>query len=58
MNIGACVASCAGDIDDVVRAEEPRALAGAGLGQVMILPHGGTRFDVLERVAKDVLPNV
>ena len=34
------------------------ALADAGLHQVMILPNFDTRFDVLERVAKDVLPNV
>ena len=38
--------------------ERLRALAGAGLDQVMILPNWDTRFDVLERVAKDILPNV
>ncbi len=38
--------------------ERLRALADAGLDQVMILPNWDTRFDVLERVAKDVLPNV
>ena len=30
----------------------------AGLNQVMILPNFDTRFDVLERVARDILPNV
>ena len=34
------------------------ALAGAGLDQVMILPNFDTRFDVLERVARDIMPNV
>ena len=33
-------------------------LADAGLNQVMILPNWDTRFDVLERVAKDIVPNV
>ena len=33
-------------------------LADAGLDQVMILPNWDTRFDVLERVAKDIVPNV
>jgi len=38
--------------------ERLRPLADAGLDQVMILPNFDTRFDVLERVAKDVIPNV
>ena len=38
--------------------ERLRALAAAGLNQVMILPNFDTRFDVLERVARDILPNV
>ncbi len=33
-------------------------MAGAGLDQIMILPNFDTRFDVLERVARDILPNV
>jgi alkanesulfonate monooxygenase SsuD/methylene tetrahydromethanopterin reductase-like flavin-dependent oxidoreductase (luciferase family) len=33
-------------------------LAGAGLSQVMILPNFDTRFDVLEQVASDLLPNI
>ena len=32
------------------------ALSQAGLDQVMILPNFDTRFDVLERVAKDLIP--
>lgn len=35
-----------------------KALEGEGLNQVMILPNFDTRFDVLERVARDVLPHV
>ena len=38
--------------------ERLTALAGAGLDQVMILPNFDTRFDVLERIAKDIIPNV
>ena len=38
--------------------ERLSALASAGLDQVMILPNFDTRFDVLERVAKDIIPNV
>ena len=38
--------------------ERLSALAGAGLDQIMILPNFDTRFDVLERVAKDIIPNV
>jgi alkanesulfonate monooxygenase SsuD/methylene tetrahydromethanopterin reductase-like flavin-dependent oxidoreductase (luciferase family) len=30
----------------------------AGVDQVMILPSFDPRFDVLERVARDILPNV
>ena len=33
-------------------------LAAVGLDQVMILPNFDTRFDVLERVASDIVPNV
>ena len=33
-------------------------LSHAGLDQVMILPNFDTRFDVLERVAADIIPNV
>ena len=38
--------------------ERLSALGDAGLDQVMILPNFDTRFDVLERVAKDIIPNV
>ena len=38
--------------------ERLSGLADAGLNQVMILPNWDTRFDVLERVAKDIVPNV
>ena len=38
--------------------ERLTALAGAGLDQVMILPNFDTRFDVLQRVARDIMPNV
>jgi 5,10-methylenetetrahydromethanopterin reductase len=38
--------------------ERLRSLAADGLNQVMILPNFDTRFQVLERVAKDVLPYV
>lgn len=34
------------------------ALAEAGLDQVMILPNYDTRFDVLERVAEDIVANI
>ena len=45
-----------GERDELV--ERLSALAGAGLDQVMILPNFDTRFDVLERVAKDIIANV
>ncbi len=38
--------------------ERLHGMASAGLDQVMILPNFDTRFDVLERVAKDVMPYV
>ena len=38
--------------------ERLHGLAEAGLDQVMILPNFDTRFDVLERVAKDIARNV
>lgn len=38
--------------------ERLSALADAGLDQVMILPNFDTRFDVLERLARDIIPNV
>ena len=38
--------------------ERLHGLAEAGLHQVMILPNFDTRFDVLERVAKDIVLNV
>ncbi|MDE0440503.1 MAG: LLM class flavin-dependent oxidoreductase [Gammaproteobacteria bacterium] len=38
--------------------ERLSVLADAGLDQVMILPNFDTRFDVLERVARDIIPNV
>ena len=38
--------------------ERLHGLGEAGLHQVMILPNFDTRFDVLERVAKDIVPNV
>ena len=38
--------------------EQLRGMEAAGLNQVMILPNFDTRFDVLERVARDILPNV
>ena len=44
------------DRDDLL--ERLHGLAEAGLDQVMILPNFDTRFDVLERVAKDIVRNV
>ena len=38
--------------------EQLSLLSAAGLDQVMILPNFDTRFDVLERVAADIIPNV
>ena len=38
--------------------EQIRGLDDAGLDQIMILPNFDTRFDVLERVASDILPHV
>jgi alkanesulfonate monooxygenase SsuD/methylene tetrahydromethanopterin reductase-like flavin-dependent oxidoreductase (luciferase family) len=38
--------------------ETLRGLAAGGLHQVMILPNFDTRFDVLERVGRDILPMV
>ena len=38
--------------------ERLRGLADAGLHQVMILPNWDTRFDVLKRVARDIIPHV
>ena len=38
--------------------EQLHDLAGAGLDQVMNLPSFDPRFEVLERVAKDIIPNV
>ena len=38
--------------------EQIRGMEAAGLNQIMILPNFDTRFDVLERVAKDIIPNV
>jgi alkanesulfonate monooxygenase SsuD/methylene tetrahydromethanopterin reductase-like flavin-dependent oxidoreductase (luciferase family) len=45
-----------GTADDLAR--RLRALADAGLDQVMILPAFAPRYAVLERVARDVLPRV
>ena len=45
-----------GTQDDLL--ERLHGLAEAGLDQVMILPNFDTRFDVLERVAKDIVRNV
>ncbi len=38
--------------------ERIHAMQAAGLDQIMILPNFDTRFDVLERVAADILPHV
>ena len=48
--------SMIGTRDELI--ERLSVLAPAGLDQVMILPNFDTRFDVLERVAKDIIPNV
>jgi alkanesulfonate monooxygenase SsuD/methylene tetrahydromethanopterin reductase-like flavin-dependent oxidoreductase (luciferase family) len=49
-------ASMIGTPDELV--DPLRALAGAGLNQVMILPNWDTRFDVLTEVGTQVLPHV
>ena len=33
-------------------------LSDSGLDQVMILPNFDTRYDVIERVGKDIIPNI
>jgi hypothetical protein len=38
--------------------ERLQVLGLAGLNQVMILPNFDTRFDVIEKVAKDIIPYV
>ena len=38
--------------------ERLQVLGEAGLNQVMILPNFDTRFDVIEKVAKDIIPYV
>ena len=38
--------------------EQLHGMAEAGLNQVMILPNFDTRYDVLEEVAREILPNV
>jgi alkanesulfonate monooxygenase SsuD/methylene tetrahydromethanopterin reductase-like flavin-dependent oxidoreductase (luciferase family) len=38
--------------------ERLQVLSAAGLNQVMILPNFDTRFDVIEKVAKDIIPYV
>ena len=48
--------SLIGTRDELI--ERLSVLGGCGLDQVMILPNFDTRFDVLERVAKDIIPNV
>ena len=45
-----------GSKDDVI--DRLRALQAAGLDQVMILPSFDARYEVLERVARDIIPNV
>jgi alkanesulfonate monooxygenase SsuD/methylene tetrahydromethanopterin reductase-like flavin-dependent oxidoreductase (luciferase family) len=48
--------SMIGTRDELI--ERMHALAESGLNHVMILPNFDTRLDVLERVAKDILPNI
>jgi alkanesulfonate monooxygenase SsuD/methylene tetrahydromethanopterin reductase-like flavin-dependent oxidoreductase (luciferase family) len=48
--------SMIGTQDDLL--ERLHDLATAGLNQLMILPNFDTRFDVLQRVAADIVPNV
>ena len=48
--------SMIGTRDELI--ERLHGLAAAGLNQVMILPNFDTRYEVIERVARDVLPNI
>lgn len=48
--------SLIGPRDELV--DRLQGLGAAGLNQVMILPNFDTRFDVLEQVGKEILPNV
>ena len=48
--------SLIGTRDELV--DRLQGLGAAGLNQVMILPNFDTRFDVLEQVGKEILPNV
>jgi alkanesulfonate monooxygenase SsuD/methylene tetrahydromethanopterin reductase-like flavin-dependent oxidoreductase (luciferase family) len=48
--------SMIGTRDELI--ERIHGLSAAGLDQIMILPNFDTRFDVIERVAKDVMPYV
>ena len=48
--------SMVGTRDELI--ERIHGLEAVGLSQIMILPNFDTRFDVLERVARDVLPHV
>ena len=38
--------------------ERLHQLSDSGLDQVMILPNYDTRYDVIERVGKDIIPNI
>lgn len=48
--------SMVGTRDDLL--ERLHGLGQAGLNQVMILPNFDTRYDVIERVGRDIIPNV
>ena len=48
--------SMIGTQDELI--EQLQALGQVGLDQTILLPNFDTRYDVLERVAKDILPNV
>jgi len=48
--------SLIGTRDELI--EQLRAMDAVGLNQVMILPNFDTRYDVLERVAAEILPHV
>ena len=48
--------SLIGTRDELV--DRLQGLGAAGLNQVMILPNFDTRFDVLEQVGTEILPNV